>query len=347
MMKSRLLLTVLGTTTLLSMGSPVMALAGHSLAIAASLEEQLDIQPYDATQGPSRDVADQWMQLGDQQLAEGDYRKAIASWEEAADIYFALGDNQGLGRAYSAIGAAYAQLGADRNAEQAFRRRIATARDNNDPIGASVGLNNLGTLYVNRGRLEEAQAIFAEALQQAQLAEDHRTIGLSLSNLGLVALEQENFDAAAKLLEAATNYRYLAGDYLGEANSSNTLGDVYLALGRDSNAIGAYRVALRAGADAEERALQLRAIDGLLGIYFDREEWTTVLDYLQRRSDLTLDGGNPDVQAAITLRWLGDYYYAQGDVATAEQFYSQGLGLARVLDSTFLEAELTNRILGL
>ncbi len=347
-MRSWRLYAVLGTATLLTTATtPAMARGAPPGMIAASLEEQLDIQPFDATQGPARDVADQWMQLGNQKLATGDYRQAIAAWEEAVDIYYALGDNQGLGQAYSLIGSTYAQLGEERKAEKAFRQRIATARDSNDLIGVSFGLNNLGTLYVNRGRLAEAQAIFAQALQPAQLAEDNRTIGLSLSNLGLVALEQENFDAAAELLEAATNYRYLAGDYLGEANSSNTLGDVYLALGRDSNAIGAYRVALRAGADAGDQALQIRAIDGLLGIYFDREEWTTVQDYLQLRSNLTLGDGEPDMQTAITLRWLGDYYYAQGDVVTAEQLYSQGLGLARALDITFLEAELTNRILEL
>ena len=287
------------------------------------------------------------MQLGDQQLAGEDYSQAIASWQEAADIYTVLGATRELSRAYGAIGLTYAQLGQYTQAERAIRQGIASARDSGDLVAVSYGLNNLGTLYLNRARLSTAQEIYAEALTQAQLAEDHRTIGLSLSNLGLVALQQEDFETAAELLEAATNYRYLAGDYLGEANSSNTLGDVYVALGRDSNAIGAYRVALRAGADAGDRALQLRALDGLLGIYFSRQEWKTVQDYLERRGNLTLGDVEPDVQTAVTLRWLGDYYSAQGDSATAEQSYSRGLGLARAFDNTALEAELTNRILGL
>jgi tetratricopeptide (TPR) repeat protein len=320
----------------------------RSVTIAASLEEQLNIQPYNATQGPARDVADRWLQVGREQLAEGDYERAIAAWQEAAAIYEALGDNEAAGQAYSAIGATYAQLGDYIQAEQAIRRRIAAARDSNNSIGASYGLNNLGTLYLNRGRLEPAQELFAEALQLAQAADDRRTIGLSLSNLALVAVQVNDFDTAVEFLEAATNYRYLAGDYIGEANSSNTLGDVYVALGRDSNAIGAYRIALRAGADADDRALQLRALDGLLGIYFEREDWRAVRDYLNRRAALTLeDDVALDSQAAVTLRWLGDYSLAQGQAATAKGFYSQALGVARSFDNTPLETELTNRILRL
>ena len=346
-MNARFLMSVLGLTALLTTVEVACGPWGLSSTAAATLEEQLDIQPHNATEGPARDVADRWMQLGDQQLEAGAYGPAIGSWQEAASIHRELGDTQGLGQAYSAIGSTYANLGQYEEAEQAIRLRIATARDAEDLIGASYGLNNLGTLYLNRGRLVPAGEIYAEALQLAQMADENRATGLSLSNLGLVALQQEDLDTAAKLLEAATNYRYLAGDYLGEANSSNTLGDVYVALGRDNNAVGAYRVALRAGTEAGNRSLQLRALDGLLRIYFDREEWQTFLDYLQRRSQLTLDEPQPDVHSAVTLRWLGDYYVAQGNVAAAEQAYTGGLGLARTFENIPLEAELTNRILEL
>jgi tetratricopeptide (TPR) repeat protein len=324
-----------------------MTLVNPKAILAASLEDQLDIQPNNATEGASRDVADEWIEVGNQKLAESAYNQAIAAWQEAARIYQALGDTQGQARAYSAISATFAALGDYDQAEQAIRQRIAIARDSDDLIGASYGLNNLGTLYLNRARLDPAQEIFAEALRLAQIAEHNGSLGLSLSNLGLVALQQEDYETAAELLEAATNYRYLAGDYLGEANSSNTLGDVYLALGRDNNAIGAYRLALRAGAEADARALQLRAIDGLLKIYFERQAWQTVLEYLNLRRELTLEAAEPDVQTAVTLRWLGDYYYIQGDMTAAEQAYSRGLGLARALENPSLEAELTNRILGL
>jgi tetratricopeptide (TPR) repeat protein len=338
MMSSLLSFAVPGIIALVSLCPPAMA---------SSLEQQLDIQPYNATAGSSRDVADEWMQLGQRQLDEGAYDQAIASWQQAATLYWTLGDTQGQGLAYSALGSTYALLGQYPEAERAIRLRIAAARDHNDVIGASYGLNNLGTLYVNQGQLEPAREFFVEALQLAQTANDRRTRGLSLSNLGLIATLTGDLDTAIELLEAATNSRYLAADYLGEAHSSNSLGDVYLALGRNHNAIGAYRVALRTAVEAGDRALQLRALDGLLTIYFDQEDWSAVESYLARRSHLTLGSEEPDLQTAVTLRWMGDYYSAQGEMVTAETAYSKGLGLARALANTPLEAELTNRMLGL
>jgi tetratricopeptide (TPR) repeat protein len=312
---------------------------------ASNLNDQLNIQPHNATQGQSRDVADRWVQLGDQQAAEGQLAQATQSWAEAAAIYSALGDTQAQGQVYSSMGNAFVALGQYPQAERAFRLRVGTARNNNDPLGMVFGLNNLGSLQLNQGQLNQGQALFEEALAIARPTEDARAIGLSLSNLGLVASQRGELEQAVPLLEAAANYRLLAGDSVGEAHTSNHLGDVYLALDRTNNAIGAYRVALRLGSEAEDKAIQLRAIDGLLTIYVDRNQWDTAKALLDQRVALTLTNPEPDQQTAITLRWLGDYYYATGDLVGAKDAYTQGLALSRSLGIKSLEAEFTNRLL--
>ncbi|WP_017296719.1 tetratricopeptide repeat protein [Nodosilinea nodulosa] len=323
-------------------------LPGLSLpAAAASLDEQLDIHPYNGTEGQSRDVADGWMQLGNQQLSEGNLTSAVDSWAEAAEIYRLLGDTQSAGQAYGSIGAAFATLGRYPEAERALVLRIGTAHDNNDPLGQVYGLNNLGNLYVNQGHILEAQAQFEEALQIARATGDSRAIGLSLSNLGQVATQRGDLEVAVHLLEAAANYRILAGDYLGEAHSSNSLGDVYVALGRESNAIGAYRVGLRTGVETGDRALQIRALDGLLGIYLGRGDLDITKQYLDQRSALTLGTTPADLQTALTYRWLGDYYLKTGDSDLAEQAFTKGLQISRNLQRKTLEAEFTNRLLAL
>lgn len=322
----------------------LMLLVGQA-APAANLEEQLDLRPNSATQGESRDVADGWMQLGNQQLAEGNLTQAVESWAEAAEIYRLLGDGQAAGRAYGSMGAAFATLDRYPEAERAFVLRIGTARDNDDLLGQVYGLNNLGNLYVNQGKLNEGQAHFQEALQIARTTGDSRAIGISLSNLGQVATQRGDLDVAVQLLEAATNYRILASDYLGEAHSSNSLGDVYVALGRESNAIGAYRVGLRAGVDAGDRALQIRALDGLIGIYLERDDLVQAKAYLDRRAALTLGTVPPDLQTALSYQALGDYYMLTEDAARAEQAFTLGLQIARDLQQKSLEAEFINRLL--
>jgi tetratricopeptide (TPR) repeat protein len=225
--------------------------------------------------------------------------------------------------------------------------RIGTASDNDDPLGQVYGLNNLGNVYVNQGRLLEGQARFEEALQIARTTGDYQAIGLSLGNLGQVATQRGDLEVAARLLEAATNYRILASDYLGEAHSSNSLGDVYVALGRDSNAVGAYRVALRAGVEADNAPLQIRALDGLLGIYLKQDDLVQAKAYLDQRVALTLGVTPPNLQSALTYRWLGDYYQKAQEPELARQAYNQGLDIARELQQKSLEAEFMNRLLAL
>ncbi|WOD40450.1 tetratricopeptide repeat protein [Nodosilinea sp. E11] len=326
----------------------LLLLAGAIAPVQAiNLEEQLDIRPNNATRGESRNVADGWMQLGNQQLSTGDLTQAVDSWAEAAEIYRLLGDTQAAGRAYGSMGAAFATLGRYPEAERALVLRIGTASDDNDLLGQVYGLNNLGSIYVIQGRLLEGQAHFEQALQLARTTGDSRAIGLSLSNLGQVATQRGDLDVAVRLLEAAANYRILASDYLGEAHSSNSLGDVYVALGRESNAIGAYRVGLRAGVEAGDGPLQIRALDGLLGIYLDRGDLARVREYLDQRAALTLGSTPADRQTALTYRWLGDYYRQTGDIDLANRAFSQGLAIARKLQQKTLEAEFVNRLLAI
>jgi tetratricopeptide (TPR) repeat protein len=332
---------------LVSLGLGLAVVLAAPAALATNLEQQLDLRPSQATQGQSRDVADGWMQLGNQRSAAGDLAEAIAAWAEAAEIYRLLGDAQSAGRAYGSMGAAFATLGQYPEAERAFVLRIGSAQDNNDLLGQVYGLNNLGNLYLNQGRQREAQTNFEEAARLARTTGDSRAIGISLSNLGHLATQRGEYETAVRLLEAAANYRLLGGDPLGEAHTSNSLGDAYLALGRQTNAIGAYRVGLRAGREAGDEPLQLRALDGLLGIYLDREEWLQVKTYLDQRAALTLDTSPADRQTAITYRWMGDYYLGLGDLALAEQAFSQGLEIARSLTAKSLEAEFVNRLLAL
>jgi tetratricopeptide (TPR) repeat protein len=333
-----------GTIGRLGLLLTTLALLGGEPGLASNLNQQLDIQPRNATQGQARDVADQWAQLGHQQATAGELAQATQSWREAAAIYAALGDIPAQSQVYSAMGSAFVALGQYPEAERAFQLRVGTARDSNDPLGMVFGLNNLGSIHLSLGRLDEAQTHFAEALAVAEPTRDPQAIGLSLSNLGLVALRREQWEQAVALLEPAANYRLLGGDTLGEANTSNHLGEAYFALGRENNAIGAFRVGLRLGAEAEARDTQLRAIDGLLTLYFGREDFHTAKPFLDRRVALTVNTSEPDLQTVLTFRWLGDYYRNTGATENARTAYSQGLALSRSLVLKSLEGEFTNRL---
>lgn len=328
-------------------GLLALAIAAALPAAASDLEQQLDIRPHNATASTARDVADRWMRLGQQQAAAGEPEPALAAWGQAADIYRALGDVAAEAEAYSRISQTYTSLGRYLEAEAVVRRQLAIARDNADLSATVTGLNQLGTLLLQQNRRLEAEGAFTEALAIAQAIPSPSGTGAALSNLGQIAVLKGDLAAAAQYYESATNLRFRAGDALGEADSSNALGDVYRALGRSRAAVGAYRVALTIGDELAVKPVQLRAIDGLLAIYIDQAAWSDVRTYLDRRTALTLAVAVPDAETLQTLIWLGEYHQRTGALPAATEAYLQALELARSLELRSQSADLTNRLIAL
>jgi len=328
----------------------VLGLGGAQRAMATDIDQQLQRLPTVVGPRANRADADAQQRAGDQAAAAGQLPDAIAAWEQAAVAYHLLGDTAAERQVYAKLAVAYGRQGDLNNAEEYFQRVLALATGDRDAAAQVVALNNLGTVQLNRGNAAGAAATFNTALALAEANRDHRGLGVSRSNLGLIALQQGDLATAAEHYEAATNYRLLAGDTVGEAHSSNSLGDVYRQLGRPNNAVGAYRVALRAGEDLGDTPIQLRAIDGLLGIYFEQTNLQALQDYLDRRAALTLDPPTASLESAQTYLLLGDYHRLLDDNEAALAAYGRGLTLARQIDQTEaknLEAALTNRVLAL
>ena len=326
--------------------SMLLAVATTAPAIAApSLTEQLQRAPQTSIRS-QQDVADQFLLMGREQIAAADYPAAIAALQAAADAYYALGDFAGLGESYGQLVRIYGSFGQYDAAEQVVRQQLGIARSNANLSDQIVALNNLGTLRLQRGDLLAAQAAFTEGLTIAQTVGTDRGIGLSLSNLGLVAAANGQINDARKYYEIAANYRQRAGDYAGHANTGSNLGDIYLATGSVREAIGAYRLSLSIARDIDDPYLQLRALDGLITIYRQRNEPRELARYLTDRVALTVETGD-DWQRLLTLQTLGEIYQDNGDFAAAQDAFERALSLALTLERKQIQAELTNRLLAL
>ncbi len=326
--------------------SLVMVLAANIPAIAApSITEQLH-RPPQASIRSRRDVADQFLLLGKEKIAAGDYSAAIAALQTAAESYQDLGDFAGMGEAYGQLVRIYGGLGQYGEAEQVVRQQLAIARNNANLTDQVLALNNLGTLRLQSGDLDQAQAAFAEGLAIAQTTGSDSGIGLSLSNLGLIAAASGQIDDARQYYEMAADYRIRARDYGGQANTDSNLGDIYRAAGSIREAIGAYRLSLSVAQDIDEPYIQLRALDGLIAIYRQRNEPRELTRYLNDRIALTISTGD-DWQRLLTLRTLGEIYQDNGNLTAARDAFERALSLAQAMERKQMQAELTNRLIAL
>ncbi|MFK8185932.1 MAG: tetratricopeptide repeat protein [Phormidesmis sp.] len=319
----------------------VLAISGSAQA-APSLTEQLQRQPQDAIR-TQRDVADQFLLVGKAKIEAGDPRQAIIALNEAANAYHYLGDFVGMGEAYEQLVRVHSNLGQYDQAERVVRRQLAIANSNNNFSDQILAYNNLGTLKLQDGDLANAQAAFAEALTVARDVDSESGIGLSLSNLGLVSAANGQLNDARKYYEVAANYRARARDYAGQANTDSNLGDVYFAMGRTRQAIGAYRLSLSLAQDENDLYLQLRALDGLISIYRQRNEPQVLADYLNQRVQISAETGD-EWQRLVTLRTLGEIYEENGNLIAARSAFQQAMRIADLLERKPVEADLSNRV---
>ena len=187
---------VLPTVLLLGvMGSP----ANSSANAAQTLTEQLHTPPMESRR-QQRDVADEFLLMGQYQLSVGDHESAIISLHEAANAYHYLGDFAGMGEAYSQLVRVYSSLGQYDDAEEVVRQQLAIARSETNFSNQVMALNNLGTIRLQVGDLDTAHAAFLEGLTISEDIASNRGIGLSLSNLGLIAAAQGQINDAQEVL---------------------------------------------------------------------------------------------------------------------------------------------------
>lgn len=324
---------------------PIFVISAGSSASARSLTEQLHTPPDDARQS-QRDVADQFLLLGQEHIDLGNYTSAITALQEAASAYHYLGDLVGMGEAFEQLVKVHSTLGQFDQAERILRQQLSIARSNQNASDQILALNNLGSLRLQSGDLATAHAAFLEGLELSEDIGSDSGIGLSMSNLGLIAQAQGQINDARKYYEVAASYRARARDYAGQANTDSNLGDVYLASGQITEAIGAYRLSLSLARQVEDTYLQLRALDGLIKIYRDRNEPAELASYLNERIVLTRLTGD-DWQRLLTLQTLGEIHEQQGDLQQAHESFSLALSLAQAMDRKSVQAELTNRLLWL
>jgi len=331
----------LGVGLAVGVGAISVAIAQPANAVD-SLTQQLHTPPQ-SDRIQQRDVADQFLLMGQEHILRGNHAEAIIALQESANSYHYLGDLVGMGEAYEQMVKVYSSLGQYREAERVVRRQLAIANSNQNFSDQILALNNLGTLRLQSGDLNTAHAAFSEGLMISQDVESESGIGLSLSNLGLIAAAQGQINDARKYYEVAANYRARARDFAGQSNTDSNLGDVYLANGQVRQAIGAYRLALSLAKDIDDTYLQMRALDGLISIYRDRNEPQMLSGYLNDRIALTVSTGD-DWQRLVTLRTLGEIYEQYGDWNAAHDTFSRALGLARRLDRKPIQADLSNRL---
>ncbi|HMB53364.1 MAG TPA: tetratricopeptide repeat protein [Thermoanaerobaculia bacterium] len=239
--------------------------------------------------GDRRGVASTLENLGSVELQRGDHQAAKRRYEEALAIRREIGDLPGVAGAYNWLGVLEEEQGRYRAALGLYRQALELRRDLGDENDHAESLNNVGFAYFLLGELDNASAYWDDAMELFEKAGNPEGILLVRQNLGLLAVVRGDWQTALNHFVETLNASRDLGLPFAEAVSLGNLGHVAQLQGR-------YAAALDNYADALERVGELEDPRGLV-------------EYNLLAADATREVGllaESERHLAAAERWLGE-----------------------------------------
>jgi tetratricopeptide (TPR) repeat protein len=202
-------LLALESTLLRKLGKPDEARAAAEKALEGGMEAR----------------AEAFNTLGNLDNSSGEHASAIHSFQRAAALWLALGDQARRVDAINNAAIARGWLGED--VEAAFREALEAAGDN--PMLRGRVLNNLGLAYERQEQSERAMACFREAAELAERSGALMTAARAWNHLGMVQHNLKRVGEASQAYRQAlefakqANEQFLIATILG--NISELTGD--------------------------------------------------------------------------------------------------------------------------
>ena len=136
-------------------------------------------------------------------VLKGDYSRARALVERALALYREIGDETGIVRSLSNLGAILLGLGELERAADSLDECIAAAEALGQGRLIALARNNRGDVALSQGDLEVAANQFEQSLALLREANDVANVARALYNLGAVEIERGRTELAQPLLVEA------------------------------------------------------------------------------------------------------------------------------------------------
>ncbi|NER20005.1 MAG: tetratricopeptide repeat protein [Symploca sp. SIO1C2] len=309
-------------------------LASNSVSISSLAKWDFSPQPnpqltFVAQAQANQDRADEALQLyqkGTEQLNRGQFREALATFEQVLVIVREISDRKREWLALNQIGRVYDKLGQYQQALDYYQRALAIAQEIGDRAGEGTTLNNFGVVYGNLGQYQQALNYHQQALVIRQEIGDRAGEGTTFNNLGFVYDNLGQYQQALDYYQRALLIRQEIGDRAGEGTTLNNLGVVHHNLGQYQQALDYYQQALAIHQEIGNRAGEGTTLNNLGFIYDNLGEYQQALDYDQKALAIRKETGDRAGEGT-TLNHLGFVYDNLGEYQQALDYYQRALAI--------------------
>jgi tetratricopeptide (TPR) repeat protein len=262
--------------------------------------------------------------LGDCYRSLGDYRKAIAYYEQALAIDDETGDRKGKGYRLGALGAAYNSLGDYRKAFAYYEQALAIADEIGDRKVKGYRLGGLGDSYYGLGDYQKAIANFEQALAIDDEIGDRKGKGYRLGALGTAYNSLGDYRKAIAYYEQALAIADEIGDRKGKRDRLGRLGYAYNSLGDYRKAIAYFEQSLAIYEEIPNKPGKVYVLGALGNAYNSLGDYRKATTYYEQALAIVQEIGDKKGKGNC-LGALGTAYNSLGDYLAAIAYYEQAL----------------------
>jgi len=272
---------------------------------------------------------DRLFQQGLQQFQTREFPAALNSWQQALEIYRALKNRQGEGRALGILGAVNGSMGNHAKAIEYSQQYLVIAREIKDRKGEGAALGILGATYLALDDHAKAIEYSQQYLVIAREIKDRKGEGAALGILGIAYFYLGN---SAKAIEYSQQYLVIAREIKdlrkGEVAALSILGLAYQNLGNYAKAIEYSQQLLAIAREIKDRRGEGVAL-GYLGIpYSSLGNYAKAIEYSQQSLAIAREVKNRQGEG-VALGNLGGVYLALGNYTKSIEYTQQKLAIAR------------------
>lgn len=261
--------------------------------------------------------------------ALGRFDLAKSDLEHAYALVAPLNDNTLRASIVTSLATALGRLGDSDRALALFNESAELALANNDNIGLARALNNLGNFRFNRGDLRRAQEAYARSLSLSPDDGAAGTLARArvLGNIGNLYLDVGDDAQAIRYLDDALALWPKGDAAASPATLLSNLGLAHRSIDRDKAKSYLDR-ALETAEKHREAAVAAKALYNLGLLSFDARRWSDAMAFFRRSLELH-EAGTYVSGIAECLTKMADVALEQGDPDLAEPYLQRARDLAQ------------------
>ncbi|WP_413164559.1 CHAT domain-containing protein [Capilliphycus salinus ALCB114379] len=216
----------------------------------------------------------------------GEYEKALASSQEALNIYIQQEQKQEQGAILTNIGVLYGEVGQYQKALESHQQAFAIAQQLNDLKKQGEILNNMGAIHKKLNQNQEALNLYKQALEILEQFQDVGWKATILTNIGLNYAELEQYQKAIDSYQQALTFAEQDSNRITEGRIYNNLGLVYSKLGESQRALDSLQKALVIRQDLKDLPGEHTTQNDIGTVYRDSGEYEIALRYYEKALEI-------------------------------------------------------------